>query len=297
MITVFTPTYNRGYTLSRLYESLVGQTDKDFEWIIVNDGSTDNTEELVRNWIKEKKIKIRYFKQENQGKPTAHNRGAKEAKGNMFVCVDSDDYLLKDAIEVIKKKWNIIKDINTCVGIVGSRVFENGEPVGTGIPKNIKYSTLRHLYSKYKCKGDMFLVFKTEIVKKYKFPKIEGEKFIPETYLYNLIDKEGELYIIQEGIYIGEYLPDGYTANVANVIRNSPKGYILLAEQKLEIAENIKEKVIACAKIILGNWLANQKGYWKNSSHKILMVIALPLAYYIYLEKYNNLYNKKKVGF
>ncbi len=287
MVTIFTPTYNRAYILSRVYESLLKQTNKNFEWIIVDDGSKDNTEELVKKWIEEKKIQIRYFKQTNQGKMMAHNKGVKEAKGELFVCVDSDDYLINEAVEIIERKWKNEKLVKNCVGLIGTKIFENGNTVGgTNMPKNIEYTTLQKLYLKYKFKGDTTLVFRTNIIKKYEFPKIEGEKFIPEGYIYDQIDQEGELAIIQEGICVCEYLEDGYTANSAKMIRDNPKGYILVAEQKLKFAKGIKQKLKMCAKIVLGNWLAKQKGYIKKSSHKILMILSIPLAYYVYLKKY-----------
>ncbi len=289
MITVFTPTYNRKNTLNRLYSSLLGQTNKDFEWIIVDDGSTDDTKGLVNTWIIENKIKIKYFKQENQGKPIAHNKGVEEAKGELFVCVDSDDYLTEDAIDVIQKKWNEVKSEKDCVGMVGARVFESGIFVGTSMPQGIKYSTLQDLSSKYKYKGDTILVYRKEIIKKYKFPKIEGEKFISEGYLYDQIDEEGKLAIIYDNIYICEYLPNGYTANIAKLIKENPKGYILLANQKLKLAKSIKRKIKSSAMIILGNLLANQKGYIKKSSHKFLMLISIPFAYYVYFKKYKNI--------
>ena len=138
MITVFTPTYNRAYILPRLYKSLLRQTNKQFEWIIVDDGSTDNTEEKVNNWIKENKIKIKYYKQENQGKMIAHNKGVEKSEGELFVCVDSDDYLTDNAIEIITKKWLKVRKINDCIGIGGGR-FQKGR------------TTSRKLYTR-KCK-------------------------------------------------------------------------------------------------------------------------------------------------
>ncbi len=289
MITIFTPTYNRAYILHRLYNSLLKQTDKKFEWVVVDDGSTDNTESLLKSWIEENKVNIRYFKQENQGKMIAHNKGVEEAKGELFVCVDSDDYLTPEATKAIQEKWDIVKNKKKCVGIVGSRIYENGNFVGTGMPKNLEYATLRDLSLKYKYKGDTILVYRTEIIKKYKFPKIEGEKFIPEGYLYDKIDQEGELAIIQEKLYVCEYLPDGYTANTARLIKNNPKGYILVAEQRLKISNTIGQKIKCAAKIILGNWLANQKGYIKKSSNKLIMILALPFAYIVYIAKYKKL--------
>ena len=289
MITVFTPTYNREYKLSQLYNSLISQTNKDFEWIIVDDGSTDNTKSLVASWISENKIKIRYYKQKNQGKPIAHNKGVLESKGELFICVDSDDYLIDKAIEIIEKNWNKHRDNTNCVGMVAAKILKNNETVGTEMPKNVNYSTLQDLYCKYKHKGDTALIYRCEIIKKYQFPKINGEKFIPETYLYNQIDQEGKLAIIYDKFYVCEYLEDGYTSNSAKLIKNNPIGYIISAEIAKKYANTFRSKIKATAKIILGNWLANKKGYFKSSDEKIMIILATPLAFIVYLKKYRKL--------
>ena len=289
MITVFTPTYNREYKLSQLYNSLICQTNKDFEWIIVDDGSADNTESLVASWINENKIKIRYYKQENQGKPIAHNKGVLESKGELFICVDSDDYLKEMAIEIIEKSWNNHRGNTNCVGMVAAKILKNNETVGTDMPKNVNYSTLQDLYYKYKHKGDTTLIYRCEIIKKYQFPKINGEKFIPETYLYNQIDQDGKLAIIYDKFYVCEYLEDGYTSNSAKLIKNNPIGYILSAEIAKKYANTFKAKIKATARIVLGNWLANKKGYFKSSDEKIMIILATPLAFIIYLKKYRKL--------
>lgn len=291
MLTIFTPTYNRAYILPRLYNSLTNQINKEFEWVIVDDGSTDNTEELIEKWIKENKIDIRYFKQENQGKPMAHNLGVQKTKGELFVCVDSDDYLTENAVKIILEKWNKVKNIQNCVGIVGMCIFENKEPVGTIMPENIEYSTLRDLYSKYGYRGDTILVYKTDIIKRHSFPKIEREKFIPETYIYDKIDQKGKLAIISEGIYICEYLEDGYTNNSKKLIKNNPKGYILCAKQRMELSKNLKEQYIACAKYVLGNILAKEKcnSYIAKSPKKLLTILSIPVSYAMYLKKYKRI--------
>lgn len=284
MLTIFTPTYNRGYTLPQLYNSLLKQTNQNFEWIIVDDGSTDNTKEIINKWINENKIKIRYFYQDNQGKPIAHNYGVKKAEGELFTCVDSDDYLKENAVEIILKNTCINKE--NCVGMVGICITKDNKPSGTCMPENIDYATLGDLYNKHKYKGDTILIYKTDIIKKYEFPQIEGEKFIPETYLYDKIDQEGKLAIIREGIYVCEYLQDGYTKNVRKLIMNNPNGYRLCAEQSLKLSRNIKQKYIAASKYVLGSLLAKDKKYIRKSPNKILTVLAIPCAYIVYIKKY-----------
>lgn len=286
MLTIFTPTYNRGYILERLYKSLINQTNKNFEWVIVDDGSIDNTKKLVEKWINNKQIKIKYFYQENSGKSSAHNLGVMKAEGDFFTCVDSDDFLTEEAVDIILKyKEKIIID-KTCVGMVGNRCTIDKKIIGTDMPKNIKFTTLYDLYNKYKHKGDTILVYKTKEIKKYKFPKIDGEKFIPETYIYDKIDQDGKLLIIQEKLYICEYLEDGYTKNAKNLIKNNPQGYILYAKQRIKLAKGFNEKVRASAQYVLGNKLLGNKKYIKESPSKILTIISIPLANIFYYKNY-----------
>lgn len=286
-ITIFTPTYNRREKLKRCYNSLVNQTNKSFEWIIVDDGSVDNTDELVNLWITENKIDLKYFKQENSGKMIAHNKGVQNALGNIFVCLDSDDYLKENTVEEILKVWNEI-DNSKCVGIVSLKIFENYKPVGTTMPNNLKYSTLMDLYTKYKFRGDTMLVYRTELLKKYLFPNVDGEKFIPEPYVYDQIDLEGPLYILNEGFYICEYLEDGYSANISKVIRKNPKSYTMFAKQRMDIVKGFYQKLKASSQYVLGCWLSCQKNILKNSNHKFITIISFPFAAIVYVKKYQN---------
>lgn len=292
-ITIFTPTYNRGYCLSRVYNSLINQSNKNFVWLIIDDGSTDDTEEIVEKWIQEKKIDIEYYKQKNQGKMQAYNKALINCNTELFLCLDSDDWLSIDATEEILKTYKNIKNNNKCVGIVSYRVYENLLPVGgKELPLNVKYSTLMNLYDKYKFKGDTMLIFKSEIAKKYMFPKIENENFIQENYIYDQIDQEGELYILNKKLYFCEYMQDGYSKNIAKVIANNPKGYILYAKQRIKLTCSLKEKFIACAKYVLGNLLDNNKHYLKGMNNKLLIILSIPFAKIVYLKKYSNIKEK-----
>ena len=125
LVTVFTPTYNRAYTLERLYNSLVEQTNNSFVWLIVDDGSTDNTAQLVNKFIAENKINIQYHCQENAGKSQAHNKGVALCETELFVCVDSDDYLAPNAIERVTHHWNYAKSLENCIGIFALRSLFN----------------------------------------------------------------------------------------------------------------------------------------------------------------------------
>ena len=286
-LTIFTPAYNRGYTLDKLYKSLINQTDNNFEWLIVDDGSSDNTKEIVESWIEDNIINIRYIYQDNQGKQIAHNTGVLNAKYELFVCVDSDDYCTYDFVEKILNKSKEIYNNNKLVGIIAYRKFINKD-VKYIIPK-VKYLTLTDLNFKYHYKNDLVLVYKTEILKKYLFPKIEGEKFIPETYVYNQIDEIGKMALLPEKIYICEYLKDGYTNNTKKLIKNNPKGYALCAKQRMEITPYFINKVRSASQYTVGSWLAGDKEFIKNENkyiYKILILACIPISLVFYIKKY-----------
>ena len=283
IITIFTPTFNRGYTLGRLYRSLCRQTDKNFEWVIVDDGSTDDTKSMISEWIAESILKIRYCYQDNSGKPAAHNRGVSEAKGELFCCVDSDDYLREDAIEKILKTWMTVS--SECIGIIAFRYSTKNTPITT-ISADVDYSTLHGAYKYHSLKGDTMLIYETDIMKKYAFPVIEGEKFIPEGYLYNKLDKEGPMKILREGLYLCEYLDDGYTANVDKLIYNNYKGYILHLKTRIKEVDSFSEKFFDSIRydaISIGHSCNN---IVKNSEDKILSILAYLPGYILYRKRY-----------
>uniref|UniRef100_UPI002175FEAF glycosyltransferase family 2 protein n=1 Tax=Bacillus thuringiensis TaxID=1428 RepID=UPI002175FEAF len=200
-LTIFTPTYNRGYLIQRCYESLCRQSNKNFVWLIVDDGSTDNTEQIINSFIKEKKIKIIYFKQKNSGKQVAHNTGVLMCTTKIFVCVDSDDYLSDNAVQLIYDTWDKIESDRKLAGIIALKGNNFSEVVGTEMPKNIEKSSIFNLYEKHKFKGDAMLVFKTDILKKHLFPVFEGEKFITEAVVYDQISQKYEMKLLNEVLY------------------------------------------------------------------------------------------------
>ena len=222
MVTIFTPTYNRAYIIGKLYRSLLGQTDRNFEWLIVDDGSTDNTRELIGSFIQEAKIPIRYSWQENGGKHRAINRGVQEAVGELFFIVDSDDQLVSEAIERIIYHYGTIREDKTFAGVCGLKACFSGEKIGGEANfKLLECSALEFRY-KYHIKGDMAEVFRTEVLREYSFPEIEGEKFCPEALVWNRIARKYKLRYFYEKIYLCDYLSDGLTARIVKLRMKSP---------------------------------------------------------------------------
>lgn len=238
-LTIFTPTYNRAYILPKLYESLCRQSCDDFVWSIVDDGSTDNTEELVRGWIDDNKIEIKYLRQENGGKMRAHNRGVERCGTPLFVCVDSDDYMTDTAVEEILDFWhnNYHGEENIC-GMIANRAMiyaENGIPTESVTLPPIKSCCFRDLGTKYSHRGETSVVYLTDLIKKYPFPEIPGEKFITEAFVYDQIDYSGYQYILNgKPVVICEYRSDGYTMNSLMLFHSAPTGWAMFYNQKVK---------------------------------------------------------------
>lgn len=286
LITIFTPSYNRAHTLGRLYESLLRQTNKNFCWLIVDDGSTDKTEELVGKWIEERKIEIRYYKQDNQGKSMAHNKGVELTETELFVCVDSDDYLADDAVVEIEYCWKHAKESD--VGILAFKKSE--ETLVTRIQhggENVR-TTLKNAYDNLGLVGDTMLVYRTSIIKKYSFPHFEGEKFVPETYLYDLIDQDGPLILLAKPFYICEYLSDGYTSNMAKLLKNNPQGYLAYINQRLKIDKTVKEKFLDSIRYIAMAIVNGNKAIITKAVYPIYALVAYPCGVLFYYKRYKN---------
>lgn len=244
MITVFTPTYNRGYCLKNLYESLCRQTILDFEWIVIDDGSTDSTFEMLLNWQKEAPFSIIVEKQINGGKHRAINKGVKLSNGELFFIVDSDDYIVDNAIEVIVDVVNKLPKDELYAGVCGLKCFPNGQRVGGDNDWRVLNCTSLDFRYKYKIKGDMAEVFYTHILKEFPFPEINGEKFCPEALVINRIACKYKIHFFYKCLYICDYLSDGLTAKITKIRMNSPISsmicYSELCSYEIPLIQKIK---------------------------------------------------------
>jgi glycosyltransferase involved in cell wall biosynthesis len=284
MITIFTPTYNRANTLPRTYESLLIQSNKDFEWLIVDDGSTDNTESLVKNWVRDGKITIRYYKQNNSGKYIAFNTALNLAKGEYFFTVDSDDWLPQDSLENIATVFPNLKVANCC-GIIALKSYGDGNIIGKQLPDNIEYSNAYHL-SLIGYGGERSLIFKTSIIKKFPFPVVENEKFVTESVVYDNVEKEHVYYILNKSLTICEYQSDGLSANVYRTMYNNPTGYKIYYKQRIDMAESFGERVGYVLRYLAFKAISQNTKYNYNGKHSLLVNLFSPLtpilkSYYI----------------
>lgn len=273
--TVFTPTYNRAYILPQLYNSLKTQTFKDFEWLVFDDGSDDGTEGLVLQFIQDGVLDIVYVKTDNRGKQSAINAAAKMARGKWFFIVDSDDYLITEALEISKKYIEQIEDNRSFAGVVGLR----GENQDSVIEKNkfranclnliksheyIDCTPLEYRY-KYKIKGDRAEIIRTSLLREFPFPEIDGETFIPESYLWlKLSENQFRFRWFNKIIYITKYLEDGLTRNGKMIAKNSPNLKMVADNYSLKFKQiPVRERFMNCI---------NYYRYGKYSNHKVIQL-------------------------
>lgn len=221
LITVFTPAYNRAHLLPELYQSLEAQICKDFEWLIVDDGSTDNTGSVIEGFLAEASFPIRYYYKENGGKHTAINLGVKEAKGELFFIVDSDDCLPPISLETLEKYYYEIKDDSDFVGVGGLIAHKDGSPVSFGIHGTTDAMTIEMMY-KYNAHCDFAEAYKTEFMRLYPFPEIRGERFCPEVLVWNRLTQRRKVRFFPKVIYYRDYLDGGLTDNIVRIRMNSP---------------------------------------------------------------------------
>ena len=242
-VTVFTPTYNRAYTLDRLYKSLLNQTSYDFEWLIVDDGSTDDTSKLIKSFQNNQLFDVRYYKQENSGKHVAINNGVELAEGELYFIVDSDDYLTENAIEKIITWASILPSKNEFAGVSGNRGYSVNELIGTTFSGDYIDATALER-EKYSITGDKAEVFFTDVLKNYKFPVFENEKFLTENVVWYAIAADGyKIRWFNDIIYITEYLPDGLTQKYNKLLATNPKGFAVSVNQKIKMF-NLRKKQI-----------------------------------------------------
>ena len=285
--TVFTPLYNRSNYLDRIYESLKKQSFKDFEWVIVDDGSNDDPEKIINNYIEEDTLKIVFFEQKNKGKHFAINKGLEFAEGEYFYIVDSDDFLPDDALLVLNQKISTISDKSGFAGVAGRTMNHDRIILGTQFEQDISCSSIDIRY-RYKITGDLAEVFKTEILKKYKFPEISGEKFCPEALVWNRIAENHKLLFFNLPIYICEYLPGGLSDKIVKIRMDSPQATMLTYSELYK--HNIP--LISKIKSLINFWRFSFNSEM-SFNKKLKQVpnwstIFIPLCYLIYLKDKSN---------
>lgn len=278
-LTVFTPLYNRKTTLKRTYESLCRQTNKDFIWLIIDDGSTDNPYEEIEKWLaKDNGFKIRYIYKENGGMHTAHNTAYENIDTELNVCIDSDDYMPDNAVELILDCWKENKD----KGYAGIIALDYGDStkavIGKELPKDNDSTTLMGYYNNGGS-GDKKLIYRTDIIKSTPpYPVFENEKYVALAYKYHIIDEKYELKILNECVCIVDYQADGSTANMLNQYIKNPKGFAFWRKEQMKHAVSFKQKVRACIHYVSSSIISRNKRFISESPCKFLTILSVPFG-------------------
>lgn len=296
--TVFTPTFNRAHFLHRLFLSLRAQSFDDFEWIVVDDGSTDNTAEIMSSIMKEAPFPVKFFRQENQGKHVAINTGVKHASGVFFFIVDSDDYLTTDSLLKNVCYCKQIESDNSFAGVAGMRGYENGQPQFL-LPKKWSFSyrasvkaversfidsSYYYFRDKLHIGGDRAEVIKTDILRQHKFPHFVGENFMSEDYLWCQLAEEGYKFRwFNEVTYLGERQDDGLVKNMKSLCLHNPKGMACVNNLiSGHHTASLSRRLRSCAVYFKYSYLAGER-IFKSIQKSHFKVIAFPVGILVYL--------------
>lgn len=266
-ISVLTPTYNRESLLKNLYNSLLKNKDYglEIEWLIMDDGSKDDTKNLIERFKEDKKINVKYFYQENQGKMFAINELVKKATGDLIVDCDSDDYFTDDAFKIIKEAFEENKNKDKICGICFLKYDEKVNNMGNNFKNN--ETTMFDLYFKEGETGEKAIVFYADIRKKYKHELEKNERFVTEARMYHKIDEKYKMICINKPIMICEYQEKGYSKNIKKEFKENPYGYYKYFEEILQ--KNMKgvsfnKRLYAIKHFILFSYLTKSKKNLRN---------------------------------
>lgn len=293
-ITVFTPTYNRAYCLYKCYESMKRQTCQDFEWLIIDDGSSDTTEKLVKSWMKENnQFNIRYIYKENGGMHTAYNVAYENIETELAMNIDSDDYLTDTAIQDILYFWKKNKKLNIG-GIYALDQYENGNIIGRSFPEDLDefhgwgYKTIFYesngIKKRFVNQGDKKFIGVTDVIKQYPpIPVFEGEKYHSLYYKQHLIERDYTILIMNKPVCVVEYMQDGSSNNMYSQYVRNPKGFCDERRFVMKYAPTIKLKFEAAIHYVAESFIAKDNHYIKNSTNKLCTIFATPVGFLLYL--------------
>lgn len=319
-LTIFTPAYNRAHTIERTFQSLCRQTNKDFEWLIIDDGSSDNTKELILSKIIKDTLSfpplnkesnenietyfegnckdgflIRYFYQQNQGMHGAHNTAYKHINTELNTCIDSDDYMPDDAVDIIVNLWKE-RGNNKYAGIVGLDYADKGGIIGTEFPQDMKETTLNGFYLQGG-RGDKKLVYRTDVIKKYpEYPTFKGERYFSLGYKYLLIDQDYLLLTINKPLVIVDYQLDGSSFNMYRQYWTNPNGFIFLRKEHMQYQTLLRNKYRSCVHYISHCIRAGRIKEFLSNPCPILSFLAIIPGTFLYFFTKYKVYNHKMMN-
>ena len=279
LLTVFTPAYNRAHTISRTYQSLLAQDCKDFIWLIVDDGSTDNTAELVHQWKKrDNGFEIQYIYKENGGMHTAHNVAYANIHTELNVCIDSDDELAPGAVKYIEELWGSV-DTDKYAGIVGLDADMNtGRVIGSEFPDDMKVTTLHGFYASGGS-GDKKLVYRTDIMQSLPdYPVFPGEKYVSLGWKYQLCDQQYQLVTTNQVLCNVEYQADGSSKNMLRQYLRNPNGFAFIRKENMKYHTSWRENFKDNIHYVSSSILAKNKSFIGESPMKLMTICAIPFG-------------------
>lgn len=284
-ITVFTPAYNRADLLPNLYESLLRQNSRDFQWLVIDDGSTDNTREVVLEWIQEGKIDIQYVYKENGGLHTGYNKAIECMETELSICIDSDDYLTDDCIETVLKFWDENKSADIA-GVIGLDIRPDGSVIGGYLPDT---ETVDPLWLTELDRGDRKYVIRNDCYREvYPMPVFKGEKNFNPHYLVLKMCRNYRFLVFNKPLCVVNYQPDGMSANIFRQYLNSPRSF---AQIRMIIMENPNTSILYLLKTTIhyvsSSILSKNRYFIKESPRKLLTILMIPfgLLLTVYIRK------------
>lgn len=276
-ITVFTPTYNRADLLLNLYASLLRQSSQAFQWLVIDDGSTDHTKEVVATWIQEGRIDIRYVYKENGGLHTGYNKAIDCMDTELSICIDSDDYLTDDCIETVLKFWDENKS-EDIAGLIGLDITPDGMVIAGNLPNKKVIDPILLLAAKEN--GDRKYVIRNDCYRQvYPMPVFEGEKNFNPHYLVLKLCRNYKFLVLNKPLCVVNYQPDGMSANIFNQYVNSPRSF---AELRRVIMDNpntsFRYLVKTTIHYVSSSILSKNKHFIRESPRKLLTILAIPFG-------------------
>lgn len=284
-LTVFTPTYNRAHTLGRTYESLCRQTLQDFEWLVIDDGSTDGTRALVESWQHEARIPIRYIYKENGGLYTGYNTAYANINTELNVCIDSDDFMPDDAVEIIVSEWRH-RGSNQYAGLLGLDFELNGEPIGGYFPEGMTEAWVYDFRLHKTHMGDCKPVFRSELTRQFSpMQGFQGEKNFNPHYIAMAIEDEYPMLIVNKNLCYVEYQAnDSMSAGIYNQYFNSPRSFSQTRRREVSLKHNtLKNRIRVSIHYVATSIIAHEWNYITTYPEKWLAVLCTPPGILLYL--------------
>lgn len=276
-LTIFTPTFNRGYLLPRVYESLKRQTSKGFIWLIIDDGSTDGTEDLVKIWQQEKELEIIYFGKENQGMHSAHNLAYEKIVTPWNTCIDSDDMMTEGAVASILQNIADVENDDDFYALVGLDADQKGNLIGTPFPESLTKIRFNEIYLKYGLTGDKKIVYKTDVmIKVPPYPIYKGERLVPLDYKSLMADQFAFVKPVNEIWCLVEYQDDGSTRNMWKQYRRNPRGFAFSRISRINYGITYKEKLKNAVHLVSSSLFVSDPKFLFKTKYTWLVLATVP---------------------